>query len=394
MSQLEVGPRRSRSSSAVGILAFVICALATPALVFSALDDFGVENVDVGMDVIDVVQEALPGLAHEEAARTWDVAFLGDSMVVSYPPGRTVPERLEEAVRKSRGSRSRVEVLSFAAPGMGPFDYYLIADEVAAGAPDQVILPLNLASLSDPWRGTFSRPELAGWLSPARIPGALLLPLEWIGLTTDRMLLYIAFVRTGAAPFWHALVRQQARLGRARTLVAAGLEKRFGQTTLFRFGMARLGYSNSRNLVKAGKKKRLTTFGLRQRYGPALDGIAADDPSVRVLASTVRRFGNDGIRVLVYTNPVNIANMEDGGVFDEKGLAKTLDAIAKAVRQAGGEFADFHRLLPDNAFRDAAGHFNVRGQAPDGPKLLGEALAPLVFKEANAFGRRRAGGAR
>jgi hypothetical protein len=381
--------------------ALAFFAAVTSAAVFESLDDFGVDEVEVGVDVVDKLAEAVPDLARDaEAPGTWAVGFLGDSMVVSYPPGRTVPARLEQAVEAMRGPRPRVKVVSLAAPGMGPFDYYFVADIVARAKPEQVILPFNLAALSDPWRGTFSRPELGGWLAPTRIPEAMQLPVEWIGLTTDRLLLYVAIVRSGAAVEWQMLIRQQARLGRAKTLVASRLDKLFRTTAMTNFGTARFRYSDAKNIIpglprregKPGRRKRLTKFGLRQRYGHALDGIDADNPVVRMLAAAVRRFRSDGIQVLVYTNPTNVANMEGGGVLDEEGLAKTLGVVAAAVRAAGGEFADFHDLLPDDAFRDAAGHFNVRSQATDGPERLGRALAPLVVEEARATNRRAARG--
>lgn len=368
-------------------LAFAAFALATPMLIFEALDRLDVAEVEIGMDVINDVHERLPALSQPRAQSAWKVGFLGDSMVISYPPGRTVPEQLARSANVGAAPRHAIEVVSLAAPGMGPFDYYFIADEVANAAPDQVILPFNLASLSNGWRQTFSRPELAGWLAPARLPGALRLPLEWIGLTTDRMLLYVALVRAGAHPIWQALVRQQARLGPARTTFAAKLEKRFGQIALLSFGSARFRNSDAKYIVLSNDRKRLSALGLRQRFGRALDGVDADAPSLRVLVAAITRFREDGIRVLVYVNPTNTTNMREANVLDEPGMSKTLDVIAAAVRAAGGEFADFHTLLPNEAFRDAAGHFNVREGSPDGPRLLGEALAPLVLEEARAFGR-------
>ena len=69
---------------------------------------------------------------------------------------------------------------------------------IAAAQPDIVIMPLNLASLGDPWRNRFSRPELAGWIRPRRLAEAFGLPIHWIGLTTDRLLYYVGIVQSGA----------------------------------------------------------------------------------------------------------------------------------------------------------------------------------------------------
>ena len=51
-------------------------------------------------------------------------------------------------------------------PGSGPFDYYLLADEIAAARPD--LIALNLDAFSQTWQHAFSRPQLAGREWPSR----------------------------------------------------------------------------------------------------------------------------------------------------------------------------------------------------------------------------------
>ncbi|MBW2293195.1 MAG: hypothetical protein JRG94_12925, partial [Deltaproteobacteria bacterium] len=111
----------------------------------------------------------------------------------------------------------RVQVLNLGLAGTGPFDYYFMTDVIARLEPDLVIIEFNLASTSDDFHNAFSRPELSGWLEGARIFESAWLPVSWIGLTFDRLLLYTAVIRGGAFESWVALNREQVRFDRART---------------------------------------------------------------------------------------------------------------------------------------------------------------------------------
>lgn len=361
----------------LALAAFALAAWAVPAALFHALDAFGVEPVEIGLDVIEQIDlpeapwpESDPGSTH--------IAFLGDSMVVSYPEGRRVPDRLQERLDVLSGEPARLRVHSVAAPGMGAFEYYFLADRIAAARPDLVVLPFNLTSVADAWRGTFSRPELAGFIEPSRLPGALGLPLDWVGVTADRLFSYVAVVRAGGFDAWRELASQQARLGSARTLVARELGARFGGNADERFSRESFLYLR-RRMVEA-KTTRLTLAGAKARFGKALEGIPPDEPSLQVLGAAVQVFRDHGIRVVVYTNPTNVENLRSVGAANPAGLAVTVASIATVARDAGARFVDLHDALPDRGFRDFAGHFGVSPKGVDGPLQLAGRLAPVVIE--------------
>jgi hypothetical protein len=78
--------------------------------------------------------------------------------------------------------------------------------------------------------------------------------------------------------------------------------------------------------------------------------------------------------------------MEEQGVLDVAGLARTLEAIEQVVVENGGAFVDLHDSFATEAFRDAPGHLVYEGHALydgfDGPTRLAEKLAPHVLASA------------
>ena len=269
---------------------------------------------------------------------------------------------------------------------MGAFDFYFLADEIADAQPDIVIMPLNLASLGRPWRNSFSRPELAGWIRPTRLTEALDLPLHWIGLTTDRLLLYVGMVQTGLFPTWRYVTRDQARTGTARELI----EER---TAGFFAGWPEERVREARKLYRLRAymdlpRKRYAAPLLRTHWGAALDGVNEDNPVLQALGAAVRRLHAADISVIVYVVPINVEHIEAKGLLDAAGVRQTLDSAQHVVRSSGGTFVDLHDLFPDHGFRDAAGHFQTNEEF-DGTRQVANALAPFVIESVSRSARRR-----
>lgn len=388
------GPRAAAGvvslAVAVAVILAVTMTVAVPAAVFRAVEAWDPAPVEVGLDVIEPIEAELAQMRAEAETDTRAIAFLGDSMVISYPAGRTIPDRLQQVLDRSPTGRP-FQVRPVAEPGMGPFDFYFIADRVAEAGPDLVVLPFNLASFSDAWRGTFSRPQLAGWLPPRRVPQALCLPLDWIGLTADRLLAYVGVVQAGAAAPWHAFLKDQARVGRARRQLAWKIGEALGGDADARF--ARDGFQAASKLLQNAKTRRFTRAGVRERFGVTLDGVGPDDPVLEMLGAVVRIFRERDIPVLVYVDPLNVehlAQVDPTEMAGSPGLDRTLESIEAVAREAGAGFADLHALLPDAGFRDGAGHLSVTKDNPDGPLHVAEALAPVVLSHAGVA--RAAGG--
>lgn len=360
----------------LALAVFALVAWWVPSAVFGSLERLEVAEVEVPLDVIEQIE--LPSTPWPESEEeSVHVAFLGDSMVISYPEGRRVPDRLQQRLDTLDHGQGRVRVHSVAAPGMGAFEYYFLADLIAAAEPDLVILPFNLGSLADAWRGTFARPQLSGFIEPARLPQAMGLPLDWVGVTTDRLLSFVIVVRSGGFEPWRQLSAQQARLGSARVLLARTLGSRFGNADE-RF--SRESFLHLKNQMVVNETQRLTRSGVESRFGKALEGVRPDEPSLEVLAAAIHVFRGRGIPVLVYTNPTNVEHIASVIPSAPRGLALTLASIEVVAREAGARFVDLHDLLPNRGFRDFAGHLAVSGRVPDGPLHLAGKLAPVVVQ--------------
>lgn len=364
---------------------FVAVALAVPAALFHAA---GATKVEVPLDVIEAVDAGLSRLAapaeHPDQHR---VAFLGDSMVVGYRAGQTVPERLQTILDRGPVA-GRFHVEAVAAPGMGPFDFYFIADRVAAVSPDQVILPVNLTAFSKSWRETFSRPQLAGFLPPRRLPQALSLPMDWIGLTADRVLGYFTVVQLGGAESWAELSRKQVRVGTARSSLSRRVGDRWGGGAEAQLAEETLRYFKERFRVAGGE--RLSAEALLERYEAVLRGVDPDDPTLRLLTATLEIFAQAGIDVLVYANPTNVEHIERVGASNPQALARSLAEIERTVTAAGARWIDLHDLVGDDGFRDGAGHLSIGTEGTDGALLLVRSLVPPLVQDARRRSARRA----
>jgi len=344
--------------------------------IYLAMSKAKIEAPPVGMDFISLWKRSSPRFAKRERGRD-EVFFLGDSTVIAYPGGHSIPKRLGERVEKLARGKPKIRVRPVGAMGFGPFDYYLFADEIVRSRPDQIVVPFNLASLAESWDRS-PRRELAGWVASDRILELLTLPIHVIGLSADQVLYYGALVRAGAVDPWYRLTVEQARVGRAWRAVTDAV--RFtdeNPSEIFR--MERAYHGASRSILL--NSDRFNAASSLYFFGAALGGVATDDPKLRALDGTLRRFRQARIATLVYVVPLNVEHLQRVGVLNESGLAETLASIERVVRENGGRFVDLHALLPDAGFRDAFGHFTA-DEAIDGPARVAARLAPWVVEQA------------
>lgn len=381
--QRKARPGLGSSFRALGLVA--VCALGAGAVVagtISWLKDARLGRPTVVFDYPRMMGKRLPVLAKAGAGSTRTVAILGDSSIVSYPEGRTVPERLQEAIDARTPSPDPIHVASLAMSGAGPFDYYFLADRIAGAQPDLVVIALNLDHFSKAWKGAYSRPQLAALMEPHRLAESLALPLHWTGLTTDRLLFYVGVGQAGGYDPFYWLTLRQTQVGRARSRFEVWLQGGGDETPEQTF-QTRADERTIERLFTGPDIRHYRRAGLEEHYRDTMLGLQPTHPIVQVLAATVARFRADDVRVLVYLAPVEVPWLESQGVLNPEGLDRTIEVVRGAVERSGGHFADLHGRLPADAFRDAPGHLafpEVGEDGPDGPRLLADVLAPLVLR--------------
>ncbi len=366
--------------AAASVAVFLLISIAVPTAIFRAAKALHEDAVAVPLDALSRIDIRL-GRLSKVAPELERIAYLGDSMLVSFGPTPAPPQKLQAALDRKVGA-GRFRVQAVAAPGMGPFDFYFIADRVVAARPDQVILPVNLTAFSKSWRETFPREQLAGVLQIERIPEALRLPLGWIGMTADRLLGYVAVVQLGGLDAWRRLSRDQARVGALRTSLARRLGHHFGNDADNRFALLHVRHFKAKfNLPDSG---RLTPEAIDNRFGTALRGLPEDDPNLAMLDATIRILRDAGIDVLVYANPTNVEHIERVGAANRAGLAKSIRAIEWTATAAGARFIDLHDRVGDDGFKDGAGHLNLQSGegVVDGGQLLADSLVPHLVEQA------------
>jgi hypothetical protein len=323
-----------------------------------------------------ILGSRLPELAAARREGRATLGVLGDSGVVSYPEGHSVPERLQ--------ARLQPKVQSLGMPGAGAFDYYFVADDVARAEPDLVVIALSLDHFSRTWQRSYSRPQLAGRIAASRLGEALWLPLHWTGLTTDQLLSYVALVEAGGYEPWYWLSLRQAQVGRAWAELEAWMQggvyvarNDTGDETPERLFRTAADEATIARLFTGPDLRHYRRAGLVDHYAETLAGIPDDHPVLAAVGATVERFVQDDIRVLVYVAPVDVAYLAEQGFLDDGGFIATLAAIEAVVVRSGGSFVDLHDALASDAFRDAPGHLAYAAEI-DGPDLLADRLEPHV----------------
>ena len=377
-----LNPRRLLRVVVFGAGLTIVFSLAT-FVILQAVRSAVPERPPVNLNIADVVERRLPELARNRAESReplHQIVVLGDSTVVSYRPGHQVPEQVEAELARLAPDGPRIELVSLAVSGVAPFDYYFLADRIIAAEPDGVLFSFNLDTVSPSWRNAYSRPELAGLTALRRVPEAASLPLDWVGLTLDRLLFYVSIVQLGGFDLWYQLMIDQARVGRARSEVQGWADGVFGGEASHVTKDAIDEHVLSSLFVPGPEHPyfRFTEKGVLEHYRGALGGLGPDNPVLQALTAAVRDFELAGIPVFVYLTPVNVEHMDALGLLNREGLARTIAVVEEEVREAGGDFIDLHALLPDEGFRDGTGHFVVDDEV-DGPARVAQALGePLL----------------
>jgi hypothetical protein len=371
----------ARSRWGVALACAVLAASAVCISLYRALDAHDVPRASVGLDVVTQLHHNLELMKVNE--RAWRVAFLGDSTVVAYPQEHQLPKRLSEATKRQARGRPPIRIYPLAAMGMTPFDFYFLADKIVEASPDQIIVPFNLASFSESWRDRFPRTELAGWVSPSRIPEVLTQPVAYIGLTTDRLLAYQVTARSLGLERWRFSQAAQARLEKGRLALELWGSSWQRPNPVATFRRNYWSYAGARLLLP--KQNRYNSSGMEMHHGGAFAGQTPSNAVIHIFGEALRIFQEANIPVLVYVVPMNHEHSRTVGVFDAAGLRQTLESVSDTAHRHGAEILDLHRLFPDRGFSDAPGHFTYDAAADggiDGPRIVARQLAPRIVERA------------
>jgi len=310
------------------------------------------------------------------------VALLGDSTLLAAagmkaPRKQALPERIAAALHKYGEHGEQIELSTLRVPGLGPAAMFLISQEIIDARPDRVVLSLNLRSFSYDALRAFSYAESAGWLAPSQLFEALSLPLFHGGLTADRLLFYRALVTCGAERTWPEVRRLQGRVFKLREWLATRADSAFGikanEDMQSELGLARW----VRQTTEVDKLARQSSAAAERSLRPLFRGLSLQNPGLRILSTVIARFTHANIPILVYTAPINVDHLRKLGL-PMRELERSLQTIARTVRKQGGEFVDFHGVLPERAFRDPGDHFTFDGQPNGTFRLAGHVAAALV----------------
>jgi len=374
--------RDAKRRGAARMLGFVVasaCALALTALAIArGLDavggpppDVDVASVWLQLKVLDSLRQRNPDSPETR------VAFLSDSTSMHFPEvALGLNYRFEAALADMAPQGSHFRVFSFASPGYSAFTQYFLSHRLANAGPDHVVLGFSLASFSQRWREV-DRPELAALLPVWDLGEALRLPLHWIGLSTDELLLYTMVVHFGGFGTWLKLSQKQARCVSAWAAAAEWLQARSSAPNGLAYQM--LHYSHYRAaMFLPTPPERETVMHARVKYGAVLAGVSPEHPALRILRATLEVFRERGIPVLVYTIPMNVEHLERLGLLDRAALHRGVERVRRVTLASGASLVDLHDLLPDAAFRDAGGHLGV-GPPLDAPPIVAERIAQALL---------------
>jgi len=363
-----MGQRKTRSI--IIILCAVVSFAVTVGGIRTVLVAAEVEGGAVGIGIGRILELHAANLEAAQRVVAERIVVLGDSTVIDYPYGRSLPDNLRRVLRRSTKQKSLV--IPLAAPGMSAPEYYAFADLIAEYRPHQVVFPINLASLSNRWRSGFNRRESIGWIPLRRLPDLLTRPFHSLNLTFDRILFYMGIVGSGLQEAWQHYGEEQVR-------TVHGIHQL--RRTLHQFNPFLMfdGLPNVRLPYQAGNRNRSNPQYVEALYGGAMSGAASEHPVVQMLAGALEVYQSAGIHVLAYAVPMNVEHFEEIGFDTRMGTRQTIEMLRDLVESRGGTFLDLHRLFPDKAFKDLGGHF-LQEEGFDGAMLLAKELAPDLLR--------------
>ena len=290
------------------------------------------------------------------------VGMIGDSLTLApwrdRNPKPPVPERLGQIASRTMPG---VRMVPMRWGGLGPAQIYFVADELVAHPPDVFVWAVNLPSLAPSWTEELQfQTELASWIAPHRLPEALSLPLQSVGLSADQLLSRVAIRRLGLGDLSQAAATWQARATHAR------------QTYEVK--------------IPYGRHLAATRFRRRKLVARLLAELDPDGAALRIFRATLGRFQDPGAQVLVVAMPLDLDYWLEVGAIDDRTVFRdTVAMLRREVTAIGAHFVDLHDSLSAIHFRDNI-HFTDDG-TNDGTEIVAAALAAPLAAVVGEAGR-------
>ena len=362
------------------VASFHVALVATAAAVwlFSGwlVDELDIPRPNLTLDLVPRVVAFRNSMKHDRAR--FRVAMMGDSMIFTEWPGKSVPSWVEDELKSREGTpRTSVHVISYAAWGTAP--EYCMADEIAKAKPDLLVLELNLRLLGPAPLGIVSYPELAGHIANDRLLEAAFLPLSHAGITLGKLLFHRSIVLSQHELHLRDIQMRQAKVFHLRETLEEWLDAKTGRQdySMRKFAWG-IGLSN-RYLERGKKRSRDNPSHARDALGDVLDGIPEDHPRLVVFGAMLADFKRRGVPVLVWVSPINLDHLNSLGL-DTSHVDASISTIRKIVERHGARFVDLHALLHDAEFFDAGDHYTREG-SPSGAQLVGQELGQAIGRE-------------
>lgn len=260
------------------------------------------------------------------------VLWFGDSTLAGF--GSSPMAAAQEAL-----APTGAEVHPLALRGGDVFSHYYLMGPALRLAPDLIVLVANLAQLGPNRTGRGFR-DLSSMVPWDEVPRA-----AWLPLGDD----------ASSAGFLVA----------AKLLLSPVLEPYTLPTAALRAGVAP-------RLVRAPATDERVMLDALYRMP-----LSPEAPLVRMLGATVAMARRHDVPIMVYVTPVPWERLEGNGVWPPGFGAAQVNAVRRAVEDAGGTFVDLHRALRDDLIADYEGHLRPGGATELG-RLLAARIAPLL----------------
>jgi hypothetical protein len=365
------------------LLLGAVSATLTAHVTLRGVDFLATESPSVHATALKILDQTLTD-ASKSSREALDVVFFGDSLSMSADfkfAGRSVAWLLEAKLEKAdrtleTSTEAGVRVIPVLFSLLSQHSLYYMSDRIAELQPDLVVIEFNLYNFSSFWENR-DRKILAAMLDLSRFPQLLALPTSPASQATDQWIYDRVLFRNGFLSEWEEVQRAQARALEALWILADRIQESVVSPKQNVRSLNRILELKENNQ----SANRATESYARKLLGRALTGVSRNHAALRMLDATLRRFREDGIRMLVFVPPYNVDHLGSLGVLEGARIEESIAQVRSVAEQGGAQFLDVHDLLPDHYFRDSMDHLTETKNA-NGHERLAQRLADFIAADA------------